>query len=144
MLRAMHEALADQLIHSLLRSPAGGFQFKPGALDAIREAAAGLESGEELYGVLQELLRFANFLAGPKRSRAPAEALLAIVEELAEKLTGLARGDAAATGQHSEAVVRQVEQQRKALTQKSPASDGLAAPGSGVGLRSGKLPRGGG
>ena len=61
--------LFEELLRALRRDPKGRPYFPPSFLSRLEERALEIDSGEELYLLVGELLKFASFLRRQKQAQ---------------------------------------------------------------------------
>ncbi len=125
--------LLDEIAQSLQHGPNGDLAFVPAQLDLFEKRALAIETGEELYRLVDDLISFASFLK-KHGSAIAAKALITMAEPVVERLEDLAKRDKRAASLVGEAARKKLEQEKEALGVNN-SSRGLKPAGAGVGLR---------
>jgi hypothetical protein len=113
-----------------------GYSLAKEPLEAVARQGMALDSGAELYALVQQLVGFAGFLAEKQRSPEAAHAILRVAELLADRLTSLAQRDIKQSSQIDQALRKRIEKEKKALARAAGPEDMLGPQaGIGVGLR---------
>ncbi len=105
--------------------------IESGALAEVRAGALAVERGDELYGLIGQLVSFAAFLRAEKGSPEASLVIIDLVMDLAPRLEELVRAQGAARGADPVAALKMVVARERAAH-----AEGLAPQkASGVGLR---------
>ncbi len=132
MIQAEHPLVAD-IARCLGRSPEGVLGFRQPELEVLlRDRVLVIDNGAELYGLCQDLFRFAVFLAEEKKATPAAEALAQGLRPVLKRLESLALSDRRALTLR-EAAARRHAGPPRAATPEAAAIHPASA--TGIGLR---------